>query len=476
MKPASMVRNVLLSAVARASDAVLLLLLILAARQLGDERYGRFAFGLAFVGLFEVAADFGLRELVIREVGRDRSQARWFVAHAMTWKVVYAFFTTLLVGVIAWFLPVSPEQRAVIWILLAAAVFRSFRFFFRSVLVAHEAFGMETRTLAVERALLVLVCGGVLLAGYGLIPFALSFACVSFINTILFLVVTQRSTGTLGFAREGRSLQTLFRSSVPFWLTAAAMGLYFKLDSVMLSFLRGDAEVGWYNAAYRIIEGTVVIPSTLYYALFPRLSALYADKSHSLRDITERGLKTVIAAGFLFAGLGVLFASPLMLTIYGSAYAPSVIAFQILSASLPFFFGWSFMIAVLNAIDRANMPFWGVLTGSILNVLVNLWLIPRHGYVGASIATALAELFLFAFLWRALSVAGYRSSFATCLLKPALAGGISFAVVFSVPLVTPLRALLFGLLFVCILFALCFADKEERAWITARVTKGGGST
>ncbi len=475
MKRVSMVRNILLSGIARASDAVLLLLLILAARQLGDERYGRFAFGLAFVGLFEVAADFGLRELVIREVGRDRSQAKWFVAHAMTWKVVYASLMTLLVGGITWFLPVSDEQKTVIWILLAAAIFRSFRFFFRSVLIAHEAFGTETRTLAVERTLLVLVCGGVLLAGYGLVPFALSFAAASFANTVLFLFVTQRSTGTLGFAREQQALRTLFQSSVPFWLTAAAMGLYFKLDSIMLSFMRGDAEVGWYNAAYRIIEGTVVIPSTLYYALFPRLSALFSEDPAALRSVTERGLKAVIGAGFLLAGMGTLLATPLMIVIYGADYAPSIISFRILSSSLPFFFGWTFMIAVLNAIHRATLPFLGLLIGSLLNVGLNFWLIPRYGYVGASIATALAEIFLFAFLWRALGAAGYRSSLAACLLKPALAASVALAAVFSLPVVPSLRALLFGLLFAGMLAALRFADREERAWIAERIRRIGRS-
>ncbi|NNE09026.1 MAG: flippase [Gemmatimonadetes bacterium] len=473
MKRVSMVRNILLSGIARASDAVLLLLLVLAARQLGDERYGRFAFGLAFVGLFEVAADFGLRELVIREVGRDRGRARWFVSHAMTWKAAYAALTTLLVGGITWFLPVSSEQKVVIWILLAAAIFRSFRFFFRSVLVAHEAFGTETRTLVIERTVLVLVCGGVLLAGYGLVPFALSFAAVSLANTALFLFVAQRSTGSLGFAREGQSLRTLFQSSVPFWLTAAAMGLYFKLDSVMLSFLRGDAEVGWYNAAYRIIEGTVVIPSTLYYALFPRLSALYTEDPGALRSVTERGLKAVIGVGFLMAGLGTLLADPLMLVIYGSDFAPSGISFRILSASLPFFFGWSLMIVVLNSVHRANMPFLGLLTGSLLNVALNLWLIPRHGYVGASIATAVAEVFLFAFLWRALGAAGYRSSVVGCLLKPAIAASVSIAVVFALPLVPSLRALLFGLLFAGMLSVLRFVDGEERAWIAERIRRIG---
>lgn len=471
-----MIRNVLYSAISRASDVVFLLVLVLAARYLGEEQYGRFAFALAFVGLFEFATDFGLRELVIRDVGRHRSQARSFATIALTWKMYYALLTTLLVvGTTLW-MSVSPEQKTIILILLAATLFKSFRIFFRGLLIAHEFFPLETQGLIFERSLLLIVGTALLVGGYGLVPFTVGFAAVSLVNMVVFAVITQRATGALGLRRDGGALGYLFRRSVPFWLTAAAMGFYFRIDSVMLSFYRGDAEVGWYNAAYRIIEGLIVFPSILYYAIFPRLSALFGESQRAIEVLTLRGLKYVVAAGVLLGGCGFILAEPLMLMIYGETYVPSGYAFAILSMALPFLFGWSLLVAVLNSIDQARIPFFGLLIGSILNIIANFWLIPRFGYRGASFATVIAEVFLFLFLWIAIWIFGYKVPIITFFGKPLFAGLAGAGTAYFVPWGGLPKAALFALIFVMALFLVGFWDSGEIAFLRKLRTNRKGGT
>ncbi len=128
----------------------------------------------------------------------------------------------------------------------------------------------------------------------------------------------------------------------------------------------------------------------------------------------------MIAIALLITVVGIIEADRLIDLIYGPRYGPAAEALGILLVGIGFMFLWSMFTAVLNATNRPKIPLLGVTLGAALNVGLNFLLIPRHGFIGASISTVLAEVFLFSFLLTDLHRQGYKLRLPQNLLRPVL--------------------------------------------------------
>lgn len=418
-----LVRSTLFSALARGSDVIFLLLLVLAARFLGEERYGQFSFAFALVFIFEFAVDFGLKDLLVREISRKKGAGRWWVQKAIKTKITLAGLTMLCIGGLTALLPLGPEMSVVIGLLTFAMVMKSFKLLFRSVIMANERFDLDAYLVFVDRAVLLLLAGGVLFGGYGLIAFAGAFAMAHAINLGIVASVVMREVRQLPKpeATEWVSIE-LLKQAIPFGLSVAVAMLYFKLDSIMLGLFRGAVEVGWYNAAYRITEGLLVMPTILYNVLFPRLSILHQEDDASVERVVGKGCKYLIAIGVFITFLGVVGAEEWIAILYGTEYAEASWALRILLLTTPLMFLWLVFVVLLNSINRPRIPLLGVTLGTILNVALNFVLIPQYGYIGASISTVLADLCLVSFLYLILVRNGYRLEVLSHTVRPLMAG------------------------------------------------------
>lgn len=424
-----LLRNVFFSAASWASTFVFLVLLILAARYLGDEAYGQFAFAFALVSLLEVTTDVGIKEYVLREIARKKSQTIIFVGKALTAKVILSIFTTLLLVIIASALHLRQDVRVIIYLLTISMVFKSFKLFFRSVFIGYEMFKLEAFAVSLDRFIMLILCGSVLILGLGLVPFALVFMATSFISLIMIIFFFRKYIGELKMDWDISFARKLIKGSLPFGMTAAASMIYFRVDSVMLSILRNDVEVGWYNAAYRITEGLIVVPTIVYYVLYPRLSALHGIAKDSVVELSQRACKYIIALSLPITFIGILTAKPFILMVYGKEYINAVDAWKMLLLGVTFMFLWSIFVVLLNSTNRPQIPFYGVITGSIINIILNVFLIPRYGYIGASVSTVLAEIVLFSFLSVSLLRCGYKLHLIKNAVKPIIASVLSVGII-----------------------------------------------
>ena len=143
--------------------------------------------------------------------------------------------------------------------------------------------------------------------------------------------------------------------------------------------------------------------------------------------------KYLIALALPIMFFGMFFGKPLMLFLYGNEYLQAVDAWKILIFSVGFMFLWSIFIVLLNAIDHPKVPLKGVTIGTIVNVSLNLFLIPKYGYLGASASTVVAEIILFSFLLYSLNQYGYPLNLMKHSLKPVLASLLCVFIIFVMP-------------------------------------------
>lgn len=457
-----LVLNTMFSAISRGSEVIFLLLLIMAARYLGVDEFGKFSFALALTSMFIFTTDLGLKTLLIREIARDKNNTSTIVGNALILKAILSVLTATTILFLAKTMSISQEVRIVIYLLTFSMIFKSFKLLLKSVIIANERFKLETLTVVIERCLLIVFGSLTLVLGYGLIQFAIVFSTISMVNFFVTLYLVRKKICHIMFLGNISIMTKLLRASLPFCLASGVFHLYFRIDSVMLSLMRDNAEVGWYNAAYRINEGLLVFPMILYYVLFPRLSILHQVSKTSVERLVQKGCKYLIALSMPIAFLGIVTAKPFILLIYGDEYSHSVIAWQILLIGISFMFLWNIFIVLLNSTNHPKIPFIGGMIGALVNVILNYFLIPAYGYLGASVSTVISELVLFSFLFIILSKYGYKFDLIKSSLRPILATVLSIPIIFLVRDINILAIVLIGsIIYILILYLSRFFDAEE---------------
>jgi O-antigen/teichoic acid export membrane protein len=187
----------------------------------------------------------------------------------------------------------------------------------------------------------------------------------------------------------------LLKESLPFALIGFFVVIYFRIDSIMLSYMKGDEIVGYYSASYRLIDSlSSLIPIIIYSVMFPVMSK-YLNSLDDLKKVWIKAFNLSFIIGLITTIFVVVFAKYIILIIYGSSYLPSIVVLKILI--------WAFFIicissitsGLLNAINKQRLVTFGASIGAIINVILNLILIPRYSMEGAALATVVTEVLMF---------------------------------------------------------------------------------
>lgn len=188
--------------------------------------------------------------------------------------------------------------------------------------------------------------------------------------------------------------RTILRQAWPFALVSVFLTGYYWADSIMLSFMRGNEEVGLYNVAYRLLLTLGFIPQAYLSALFPVMSRLYVSHISSekpLSFILERSLKYMFIIAMPIALGTTLLAHRIVIQIYGPEYGPATRALQILVWTILVQFASSVFVVLFNSANRQRVVALYIGLTLLANVALNAILIPKFGLVGASIATVVTS-------------------------------------------------------------------------------------
>lgn len=169
--------------------------------------------------------------------------------------------------------------------------------------------------------------------------------------------------------------------------------LYVHLNSVMLGFMDTDAAVGYYTAGTKISHMTLTVITSLGAVLLPRCSHLIkSGQMEEFGKIIGKSIRLTLCASLpMTAGLMVL-AYPLTILFCGGEFADAVPVLW-WNAPIIIFIGLTNVmgIQVLFPMDKINLVLISVSGGAVVNLILNILLIPPFGATGASIAALAAE-------------------------------------------------------------------------------------
>ncbi len=368
-------------------------------RILKPEGMGRVAFANSIVAYFAMAAMMGIPTYGIRACARvrdDREKLSETVWELLALNLIMTLFTYVVFGISIFLVPKLSRDRALFAVMGISILFQMLgaEWLFKAV---EEYVYITVRSLAFKIVALILmflcirdqddyiIYGGLtMLAGAG------SNIC-NLIRMRHFVKPFRNSLGAGKFVKSACEKHLKFIAV--FFAMTAATTIYTNLDVAMLGFMSGDTEAGYYSAAVKIKGVLVGFVTALGGVLLPRMS-YYAEQKMS-KQFGETVKKAFLFVGIVSVPLCLffmLFAKYSILILSGEAFLPAVLPMQIIMPTL-ILIGFSNIcgMQILVPLGMEKEVLYSEIIGSVIDVCLNLWLIPFMGAAGAAIGTLAAE-------------------------------------------------------------------------------------
>jgi O-antigen/teichoic acid export membrane protein len=382
---------------------ITLFFLAFVANKLQAKLYGFYSFTLSYISMFGAFADLGLSVLVVQLVARDKSIVNRLLGNCLSFKMLLYLLTALLIFIVTIFLNRSPIENAVILIATLTFFIASTAYLFRSIFDGYERMEFSSLGDIVERLVTFILGITVLLLGYSIFVFFLVLLLGAIAKTAYYILNLKRGFAKIKFQLDLNYCWSLLKQSYPFALGAFVGVLYFRINVVMLSLMKGDTAVGLYAAANDKVYGVVSIGIILAHVLFPTISRAFTESRETLRELCERSVGYLIYLG-LPSAVGMLIISKRVIEIlHTPEYSPSALALAIMSPFIIFKFVAYALGVVLSSINRQKLRVVLDLGASVFTIILNLYLITKYSFIGACIATLVSEIALFSATYFAVS-------------------------------------------------------------------------
>lgn len=367
-------------------------------RYLGPERFGLLSYAVAFVSLFAAIANLGLYGIVVRDIVRYPEERDTIIGTALFLKCIGGILCLVFAVVIILLVRRGDDQvHWLVGIIAAGMIFQSFDvfdFWFQSQLQSkYTSFANIPGFIIMTTFRVVLIMSGATLV---------MFAWAAFLDLVLagagLLTAYHLTTRRIGRLRVRKKWAgSLLSDSWPVIFAGLMLMVYSRIDQVMIGQMLDEKSVGLYAAAVKLAEFWYFFPALILNSILPSIVAA----KEAGKEIYDRRLQQLFdlmaLISYVFVLPLVFFSHKIMVFIYGGAYAEAapILTVYVISGIFVFIgYAREYWVTVEN-ITRFSM--YSTAVGAVINVALNLVLIPVYGNLGAAYAT-LASLAMAGYL------------------------------------------------------------------------------
>lgn len=374
-------------------------IIIYAARVLGAAGWGTFSYLTSLAAVFTIFSDIGISTVLVREVSKSpEKEIKYFsttfilkLALTVISFIALVFITPLFTGI-----PLSKLLLIAIGMLF---IFDSFRRFGTSVFRAREK--MENEALINILTQLIIVVGGFIALYFVKTPesLAIAYATGAGLGLLVAAYFLRDNLKHLFSGFDKALVWSIAKAAWPLSLAAIFGMLLVNIDTVMVGWFRPAESVGYYSAAQKPIALLYILPTLIVGGFFPALARLARKNDIEFKRVFERALGLIVAIAFPVS-IGIMLTSgEIVELVYGSAYIPAAGPLRILALTLLTAFPVSILIHGVFAYNKQSslVPLW--ISGAALNVVLNLFLIPRSGISGAAWASLITQFVINTLIW-----------------------------------------------------------------------------
>jgi O-antigen/teichoic acid export membrane protein len=381
--------------------------IIYAARILGASSWGTFSYVLSLATIFMVFSDIGINVITIRELAKDTPDKYKYLSTAFFIKITLLVLSVFAVIIFAPFLNKVQAAKSLIILVASMLFFDSLREFFLSIPRALEK--MEhVAFIKIFSYSMIAVLGVIFLT---LDPTPISLAKAHILGGIIGLLtvslVIKDHIKEIFQNFSKHLIKPLFASAWSLALLNLFWMIMLHIDTVMLGWWRNSHEIGLYSASQRIMQFLYLFPNILIFALLPAFSRFANTDNEKFRNILEKSLALIFAVAIPLTAGGFIFSDEIILFLFGQGYLAATGIFTILMFTVLTVFPIIIINNAITAYDKQEKIIKTTALGLLFNVLLNLYLIPKYGAVGASISIVLSQIFILIANWRQMKKINY---------------------------------------------------------------------
>lgn len=391
--------NVLVSTVSKILATILALISIgLITRYLGKEGFGNYATVMAFFSFFGAIGDLGLYSVSTREISRSKADESSIMGNIFSIRIISSLIILIIAPILVLFFPYPQEVKYAIIIIAASFLFSS----------AYQVLnGVFQKNLAMDKVAISELAGKILQVVLIIVAvkYKLSFQWVIsslfFYMVLSFLLVLfwSKKYIKLRFKFDFYYWKKFLKESYPVGISAIVTFVYFKIDTIILSVMRSSADVGIYNAAYKVIENISFFPAMIVGLIFPIMSQyIYSDRK-KFADISDKTLKVFVVLVVPIV-IGTMFLSEGIINLIGGiGFAESANVLRILIFALACIFFSNYFNAIIISGNHQKKLMYILVFAAVFNISLNLFFISRseHPYFAAAVVSALTEFLVSVF-------------------------------------------------------------------------------
>jgi O-antigen/teichoic acid export membrane protein len=367
-------------------------------RVLGPAGMGVLVLAWSVSGIAVGVAGLGSRPLLVKEVASDPTRAPRLLASAIVARSLLMLPVALLAALYAHLAGFTGARATSVLLALGLALFTLVVDSVQGVLQGNQRMGYLAAADVINKGIATFVSIPLVLLGFG--PLWLVALNVAVMAVLVPMNFWWARTIEIDWGIGLGEVWAFVRMSAAYWVFAVFFTIYLWVDSAILAAMATPAEVGWYGVPMKLFQTLMFLPSILSTAWLPRLAVAYRQGPTELREAARVPLQLAAILG-LPIGVGTaIIAKPVILLLYGPAYAPAIPALIFLAlTAIPMYV--NIMVAQILVASDAQSTWTKVMVlASVVNPILNIGLISlfrsieHNGATGAALSLLITELLI----------------------------------------------------------------------------------
>lgn len=410
----SIARKILSNTIAQVAGkfvvAILGLLVVkITTTYLSVEGYGEYVIIYEFLAFFGIAADLGLFTIAVRDMSEDEEKIPKIIGNILSLRTILVLLTMIFAIVTIYLLPTYADTRVPMGVTLASITV------FLAIINGTISSVLQVK-LKMEIASLATVVGKA--ATLGFMVYVVFWGFPTNTETGFYMLIFAGIVGNLAmtimtnhYVRKITPLRYRFDfdlwkevlvKSLPYGIALILNTVYFRIDSILISIMRGQEEVGVYGVAMKMLENFALLPLYFMNSVLPVLTKAMKEKSEKYKEIIKYAFDFLASLAVPIVVGGAILAYPLIFVVstpefmsrldegfYGSDIALQILLFALLFQFLNVLFAF-----ILLAVKKQSKLLYINGACVLFNIITNIIFIPYYGFRGAAVTSVLSEFFI----------------------------------------------------------------------------------
>lgn len=371
-----------------------MIITIFVARYFGVDVYGQYTTALAFVSFILAFTDFGTDTYMLKECSIDKANLSIIYSNSLLIKIIVLGITSLLIICLANILNYGINVYKLILLIIPQLVINYLVNTYFVIMQIEQKLSQNAIIQIIQTFIMLVFVGITLAFKLNIFIYATLQILLSLIILSIYLkLVKVKFTPTFNYSK------IIIKGSIFFGLSSLLYIIYYKLDTVMLSIIKGSYYVGIYESAYKVISVLISLIVILDNIFLPKFFSLYEINLRKMLELYKSMLLISFILSIPLCFVFMNFSEIIIKLLYGNEYLDASLIFKILIWSVAIRLMAAIVGFVVTASNNMKIKVKFQFMFAIMNIILNLILIPLYGIIGAAISTILTEFMVLFFYY-----------------------------------------------------------------------------